>query len=221
MFLNDQLGCCTCTSLAHAMQVWTANQGKEVQVNDSDVRTMYNAVNGGHDDGAVMMDVLDRYRKVGFAGRRLGAYCAAEFGGPDPFREIKESIALTGGVYLGVALPKSAQNQEIWDVPDNIPRRQRGDWEPGSWGGHAIYAGAYAKGGLTAITWGQEKKITWKWLKYYGSEAYALISPEWVSRKKKAPNGIDLAELLADVQIATGERLSSIERNAKYVGSTC
>jgi hypothetical protein len=59
--------------------------------------------------------------------------------------EIATAIWLFGGAYIGVELPISAQNQDVWDVADGP------DAEPGSWGGHAVYLVGYhlVPGGLS------------------------------------------------------------------------
>lgn len=53
--------------------------------------------------------------------------------------DIATAIWLFGGAYIGVELPITAQNQEIWDVPQHPGPKD----EPGSWGGHAIYLVGY------------------------------------------------------------------------------
>jgi hypothetical protein len=205
MYRNDEFGCCTCVSIAHMLQVWTANQGKEVQITDQDVLNMYDKVNGGVDEGANMIDVLNLYRRKGFAGRRLGAYVGVTI---QDQRETKEAIYLTGGIYVGVDLPLSAQDAKVWEVPKSRIRfRDRYLWEPGGWGGHAMGVVDYNKQGVIAITWGAEQLITWDWLTAYCAEAYALIAPEWVNKSRKAPNGIALTALLRDVQVATKEKI--------------
>ena len=53
--------------------------------------------------------------------------------------EIRQSIALFGGVYIGLALPLTAQNQDVWDVVPNGGANA----EEGSWGGHCVYVPKY------------------------------------------------------------------------------
>jgi hypothetical protein len=134
-----------------------------------------------------------------------------------------------------VELPITAQNQDVWDVPANLTP----DDEPDSWGGHAIYLVGYDSGNsglgvrdqglgikenpsltpnpqpltptLTCITWGQTKKITWAWFEKYCSEAYALVSKDWLKANGVAPSGFDLATLEEDLK-AVSRQPSAISR---------
>jgi hypothetical protein len=167
---------------------------------------------------------------------------------PDhPIPDIATAIWLFGGAYIGVELPISAQNQDVWDVPANPGPND----EPGSWGGHAVYVVGYEKPGvrcqmpgvsepvpgvrdqltnlrqnrsstnpetwhltpgafspapgtepptLTCVTWGQLKKMTWAWFEKYCSEAYALVSKDWLNASGISPNGFDLATLEDDLK---------------------
>ena len=101
---------------------------------------------------------------------------------------MKQAIALFGGLYIGLSLPLSAQTQDVWDV-DTSPNGKRG-----SWGGHCVFVPDYDATGLTCITWGAPKKMTWPFWGTYCDEAHALLSPNW-----KAPAGFDLAALQADL----------------------
>jgi hypothetical protein len=83
---------------------------------------------------------------------------------------------MTENCYIGLALPISAQNQDVWAVP---PGGSAGEGSPGSWGGHAVPIVAYDSRGLTVITWGATKRMTWQFLDTYCDEAYALLSQDW------------------------------------------
>ena len=110
-----------------------------------------------------------------------------------------DAIWLFGGAYIGVELPISAQTQEVWDVPANSTPED----EPGSWGGHAIYLVAYDQKTLTCITWGQLKKMTWRWFAQYCREAYGLVAKDWLEPSGVAPSGFDLAALENDLKLVT------------------
>ncbi len=200
MMGNDSLGDCTCAAVGHAVQVWTSiAKGAEVTLADSDVIALYEIV--GHyvrgqantDQGAVETDVLGYWLKNPVAGNALSAYAALE---PGNLTEIKDAISLFGGCYIGLALPVSAQSQDIWAVPAGGPT---GPGEPGSWGGHAVFVAAYDQRGLTCITWGALKRMTWEFWSTYCDEAYALLSPDWQASGNKAPGGADWSALVADM----------------------
>ena len=43
MFLNDQLGDCTCAAVGHQIQAWTEYANTEVTVTDNDILKLYEA----------------------------------------------------------------------------------------------------------------------------------------------------------------------------------
>ncbi len=204
MMLNDKLGDCTCAAMGHITQAWTANAGpKEVTVSDQAVLAAYEAVSGydpqrpDTDRGAVELDVLKYWRKTGVGGHKIDAFVALE---PRNHTHVQAAVELFGGAYIGLALPVSAQRQHVWSVP---PGGANGIGAPGSWGGHAVVVEAYDAHGLTCITWGQKKRMTWSFWDAYCDEAYAPLSQLWAG-KKPAPNGFDLAALRADLEEITG-----------------
>jgi len=189
------LGDCTIAGVAHAVQVWTLKAG---MVTEPDALVLkyyeqwdgYNPRNPRSDQGGEELTVLKDWRKQGFGSHKLLA-----FADPDPQDElhVRQSIYLFGGLYIGVALPISAQTQDVWDVASG-PHGQ-----PGSWGGHAVFVPDYDADGLTCITWGQLKRMTWAFWGTYCDEAHALLSPEW-----QPPPGFNLAALKADLAQVTG-----------------
>ena len=204
MMLNDNLGDCTCACAGHMVEQWTTYTGTPVTPSDQDVLTAYEAV--GHynpndpstDQGAVILDVLNYWRQTGIASHQIMAYAALE---PKNHNEVKDSILLFGNCYIGVQLPLSAQNQAVWAVPPGGPT---GQGAPGSWGGHAIPIVAYDVRGLTVVTWGALKRMSWSFLDTYCDEAYAVLSQDWISTVTElSPGDFDLAALQADLsQIA-------------------
>jgi hypothetical protein len=60
-------------------------------------------------------------------------------------------------------------------------------------------------GTLTCITWGQLKKMTWAWFEKYCSEAYALVSKDWIKASGLSPSGFDLATLEQDVKAVSSQ----------------
>jgi hypothetical protein len=143
------------------------------------------------DQGGIELDVLNDWKKGGFAGNALLAFADPK---PHNLAEIHQSIFLYGGVYIGLALPVTAQNQDVWDV---VPHGGA-DAEPGSWGGHCVFVPKYDQHGFTCITWGALKTMTLAFWKKYCDEAHTLLAQNWVVGKS-APNGFDQAQLLADL----------------------
>ena len=108
------------------------------------------------------------------------------------------SLFGTGGLYIGLALPLSAQREQTWDWNGSLT----GDDRPGSWGGHAVDVVRYSAGSLTAVTWGRLQDLTWPFWDRYVDEAYCILSNDFLS-SKRAPNGFDLDALKADLALVT------------------
>ena len=197
MMLNDKLGDCTIAGCGHAVQVWSANAGTEITVPDPTILSYYETWDGyspndpTSDQGGIELDVLKDWKQGGFAGNALLAFADPK---PANLVEIYQSIALFGGVYIGLSLPITAQNQDVWDVVPN----GGADAKPGSWGGHCVFVPKYDQHGFTCITWGQLKTMTLAFWKEYCDEAHTLLAQNWVVGKT-APSGFDQAQLLADL----------------------
>lgn len=204
MMENDQIGDCTCAAAGHLLMEWTANAGKKMFTpTDKQIVaaysgiTGYNPTTGANDNGAVEIDVLNYWRQSGIAGHKIGAYMALE---PSNHNHITESVYLFEGCYIGVQLPISAQDQvknhQPWSVP---PGGATGDGAKGSWGGHAVPVVAYDLRGVTVVTWGALQKMTWSFWEAYCDESYAILSKDYLTGKKKSPQGFSMEELEGDL----------------------
>lgn len=202
MFGNDRLGDCTCASFGgHRViaQEASAQQRRTIPVSEQDVIALYSAVTGyrpddpSTDQGAYLLDVLRYARRQGY-GREadgtphtIGAYAKVDL---DKDEMVKQGAHLFGGLYLGLALPVTAQDQQVWDVAGDGP-----DAQPYSWGGHAVWMVGYDKKGITLITWGSEQRATWAWFERYCDEAWAVISEDFLRGSGKTPQGFDVGQL--------------------------
>lgn len=212
MMLNDAIGDCTVACAGHQIEQWTRYaQPPGFTPEDAQILQAYEAVSGyspnkpGSDNGAVVLDVLNYWRKNGIAGHRIMAYASLDISNPVEFQQ---AIALFGSVYLGVGLPVSVQAPRtdenglpIWEVPASGPV---GQGQPWSWGGHAIPGVGYKthllpNGGLRIVSWGQLFDVTWNFLRAYCDEAYAILTPDWIEADGKSPSGFDTNQLLADL----------------------
>jgi hypothetical protein len=182
--------------------------GAEATVSDQKIVSAYSAITGynpqtgAHDDGAVETDVLNFWRRHGIGGHKIMAYTALE---PGNTTHVETAVELFGGCYIGLALPISAQTQQVWTVP---PGGATGPGKPGSWGGHAVPVVAYDHHGLTVVTWGELKQMTWGFWAAYCDEAYAVLSQDFLKKGADgsliAPNGFDLSALEADLKAVVG-----------------
>ena len=189
MLKNDSLGDCVIAGRGHyTLRLEGFEQRKVLPILDSDVTNEYFAESGGQDAGLVMLDSLNKWRQNGWAvsteiktkkflcmttSRTVTSevYSIYAYGSVNQLNHnnVKATIYLLNGLYVGVRLPISAQKQNIWDVDNSA------NGEPGSWGGHCIYIMAYDESYLTCVTWGKFQKMTWAFLDKYCDECFGIV----------------------------------------------
>ena len=200
MMRNDVLGDCTCAAAGHLIMEWTAN-AKRTMVTPSDrqVVAAYSDVTGysprrpGSDKGAAMLDVLKYWRKQGIANRKIMAFAEVDLKDAEHARL---ACYLFGGCYLGIQLPISAKDQNVWVMP---PAGSGVIGLPGSWGGHCVPAVGYDEHGLLVVTWGKELHMSWDFYNTYCDEAYCILSKDFLTGFLKNPAGFALADLQSDL----------------------
>jgi len=203
LMLNNQLGDCTIAACAHAIEVWSSNvAGFPVQIlTDATVLKMYEDACGYNpaqpwtDQGGVEVDVLNFWRKHPQETHRLLAYADPDPGNRD---HIEQSIALFGGVYIGVGLPITSYFQvgSMWEVVGD-PTKDNAS-KPYSWGGHAVYVCGYTPDYLTCITWGKLQRMSWRFWNAYCDESHTLLGGWWITHKV-TPSGFSHKELAEDL----------------------
>lgn len=206
MYANDRLGDCTTAAAGHMIEVWTAAaQGSAEEISERSVVDAFERVKlvdpATGEEGAVELDVLKLWRKTGIGGHRIGAFASV----PVHDDELVQTAAyLFGGLYIGLQLPETAQDQDTWDWTHRLD----GPAAPGSWGGHAVDVVGYDGRGLTVVTWGRLQAMTWPFWARYCDEAYCILSTDFL-RGGKAPNGFDLAALTDDLRLVTANGAAS------------
>ncbi|GEM17840.1 C1 family peptidase [Gluconobacter oxydans] len=208
MWGNDKYGCCAFAAHAALVATWTkAAQGLVVLSTDQVLAnyaavTGFNPATGTNDDGTVLLDELNAWRRTGFQrpGQTLDYLTA--FGSIQPTDEmsIKRGIAFLGGVLAGVQVPQgflSLGLGETWDL-DTLA----GDaLKPA--GGHAIALVGYNPDGVFFNTWGARTFMPWATFSAIADEAYGLLSRQnWLGVPGTAPTGEDFDALLAEVRAA-------------------
>jgi hypothetical protein len=210
LHLNDQWGCCTCAGDANIIQGVTAyGQGTETVVPDSAVLQAYeqsgfNPAAGPPgrnptDQGWLITDALQFLKYTGMAGHRIAAY--GQLGALGNHNAVMVCSAEFGYLSLGIYLPASAMDQfnagHAWDV---VAR------DGGILGGHCICMCGYNATGPVAWTWGKAQQLTWAFWDTYVSEAWPVVSHDWVSAASgKDPEGVDLVTLGAEFQSSVGQ----------------
>lgn len=208
MFLNDQIGDCTCAAAGHIIEAQTAYASTEFSISDDDVLTAYSAITGyvpgdpSTDTGAAVQDVLQYWHDAGIGGHSIGAFAAIT-----NFTNVwllRQALDIFGTVYLGINCPESALEQfragEVWSYVPSSPIA----------GGHAIclqrqYPVGHTYGVMDVITWGQIHPMTFNFVRNYVEEAWVVISPDWIKANGTAPNNLNLAAIEADFKAITGQ----------------
>lgn len=212
MMLNDVEGDCTFATVGHLIQVWTTNATPPGTIpSDADIQFGYSDLTGydpsdpSTDNGAVELDVLNYWRQKGVGGHKIIGYALVN---SKNIQEIKQTVYLFGGAYIGVSLPISAQADNIspdgrqtWAVPAT---GLAGDGVPGSWGGHAVPIVAYDESKAVVVSWGSLVDVTWDFITNYCDEAYAVLSQEWVDDNDGlSPSGLKMDQLTIDLELVT------------------
>ena len=210
MLANNRLGDCALASCGHCEVGQTSNIGTPFVPTDQQIIKAYSDVTGyspnrpGSDRGAVMLDVMKYWRRVGIAGKKIVAFAQVDVRNHELFCA---AHWLFGGVMLGIRLPLSAQGQDIWRAPGRY--HKWGPYTPGSWGGHAVWNGRYAPTDLTLATWGRLQRMTWAFLDTYVDEAYVVLSRDtWIMQSGQSPSGFALQDLISRMNEVTGGHFS-------------
>jgi hypothetical protein len=203
MYGNDRLPDCTTAAAGHSVEAWTAAAaGDAVEIPEQAVIAAFDAVKivdpASGEEGAVELDVLNYWRGTGIGAHRIAAFAKVDLADHDL---VRTGAYLFGGLYIGLQMPLSAQDQDVWDWNGRLD----GPDAPGSWGGHAVNIAGYDASGLTCVTWGALQKLTWAFWDRYTDECWCLVSDDFMSGGK-TPEGFDLAALEADLQLVTGRQ---------------
>jgi hypothetical protein len=209
MLLNDRIGDCTCAEVGHQIEsLSTYGQGSELVVTDADVLTAYEAVSGynpatgANDNGALVQDVLNYWRKTGVGGHRCLAFAELDAANDT---EVKQGVWLFGSLDVGTPIPQSAIDQfnagQPWDVVAN---------DGGIAGGHSYEMVGYNATGPLFVTWGKVQQATWAWWHKYGApsgggEAWAVITPEFIAANGSNPLGASLYTMGQEMAQLTGD----------------
>ena len=213
MMLNNLLGCCTCSAVFHAIQVWSEDaQGAVLTEPDAQVEQLYEAfgynprvaapgepnyTDGGVEEQRVLGYWLNTGAPMADGSRhRITAYAEVEVD-PDLLCEVVQEF---GVCYVGALMPEQlmlAGPPAVWDADpayENHPAE-----------GHAFLLSGFDRSGgpgkyvFKIITWGADEQytVTEAFVRKYVDEAYAIVDPLWIEKTGKTPLGLDLAALEA------------------------
>jgi hypothetical protein len=208
MYLNDTLGDCTIAEEGHMFGAVTRYaQGDEVLFADAEIQTVYSRVGGyvpgeaSTDNGCVIADVLADARAVGMTDtsgkvHKVAGY--AMFGNPADEELLGQVLAVFGTICTGI----NVQQQMEAEFSDGKPWT----WRKGapSIGGHCVaLQRRFGTGAapLEYVTWGALQTATPEFQAHAVEEAWAVVTEDWVRANGTTIDGINLEQLLADMEL--------------------
>jgi hypothetical protein len=213
-FGNLGVGDCTRASQANAaMRLERIEARRTAQITDEEVLRVYYEMTeklyGGGDTGAYIMDALSCWRRESDTFRdtknrplTIDAYTRLD---PADQEQVKTALWQSGahGIAVGINLPlawSEVPPPGVWDVPAD--GRFIHSYEPGTWGGHALFARSYDERGVWLVhSWDlPDQLITWAAVAAYMDEAYQVIDSvdEW-RKRAGIRTTLDLAGIRAAV----------------------
>jgi hypothetical protein len=212
MYGNNQFGDCGPASIGH----WTAgargsvtwHEGKPLGRSPSleDVYALYTAVTvaqggppfnpetGAGDSGVDMLTMLTVLRTIVLETiDQIGAF--AEVDTTDVALCDWASCAY-GGLIQAYSLPTICQDGRPWTfTPPNLTAPQ---YVPGGWGGHATdEANNNQRGTMADPTWGELMPASRGFKAAYRTQAFVLISKDWIEVDGLAPSHLNVTKLRA------------------------
>lgn len=182
MWGNDAWGDCVIAGQAnHILRNERVEQRRTVPLKDSHVIDRYKLLTGaqmagdGQDNGLVVLQAMRDWRSNGFIVDKRN-YNVSAFGELEPQddKQLRAASYLLHGIHFGFWLPRAAQamtDNGFWDYAG----QSGGEWSPGSWGGHLVYAKKYDPESFSVLTWGREVKVSNSFIHKYCDEAWAVV----------------------------------------------
>jgi hypothetical protein len=210
MYLNDQIGDCTFASLGHVFGAMSRyGSGTEALFSDGTIQHGYSAVSGyvqGDEDtdtGCLCSDVLAYAKATGLqdtTGRLHKALGYAKLGNAADETLLGQVLDVFGTVYIGFNV------QQV--IEDEFEQGKPWTWQRGAEiiGGHCVNlqkrnpSSVKGKGVLDYVTWGALQPATTTWQSHAVEEAWAVVSQDWVNANGTSVTGLDLSQLLSDMQ---------------------
>jgi hypothetical protein len=206
MYANDRYGDCVWATIGHQIQALTTyGQGNTIVVHESSLLNGYTAVTGFNpndpstDQGTVVQDALNYWRKSGVEGHQIIVFAQVDHTNRT---EVEAAINTFGSLHVGINFPLSAENQfnagKDWD---------RVTQDGGIIGGHAVPVGSYddATGYNGTVSWARQLRMSKAFWDAYVEEAWIVITKDWLNANGLSPTGVDLYGLGQEFSARTGQ----------------
>ncbi|MGE5422043.1 MAG: hypothetical protein ACM3QW_02170 [Ignavibacteriales bacterium] len=227
MLGNDTVGNCVIAGGDHETMLWTKEGSTEAVFTPATAISDYSAVTGydpndpDSDQGTEPRKAYLYRQKTGLIDvddkrHKIGAFLALD---PTDLNEVLEATYLFSASGIGLQVPTSAIDQfdagQPWTVVPHSPIK----------GGHYVPVVGYDGTYLYCITWGKEQKMTEDFFTTYCDEAWSILSLEFLNSEGESPEGFNLAQLKADLEvIANAPKLTSpsvVKTGPKHSGPIC
>jgi hypothetical protein len=194
MLGNDQYGDCGAAGLVHGDEVTACIVDlaqKETWPTDQAVIDGYLEYTHGQDSGVVLAQFLNYARCHGFLGKRYKHYAPVEV---HDVPTLQTAVFMYGFSYTGIVVTTGMQQASL---ANNQP------WETSQLstpvaGGHCVPIVGYDDTYLYCVTWGSIQPITYPMWHAISTEAWAVITPEFVEHNGDG-RGVSLDALEADL----------------------
>ena len=212
MYGNDSLGDCVIAGIAHLAGVFTANAGaNQLILTPPQIVSLYSAIGGyvpgdpSTDQGCDEVTALNYWQQNGapIGSHKIAGWLQVDAQNPTEYRT---ALWLFENLFFGVELPDAYVNP--FPSASNFTWGMAGQPNPNN--GHAFVGVGYAPRGIVIGTWGMAGVMTDAAVQYYagnsqGGALYAVLSADSINKaKKKAPNGFDFTQLIADFDAIGG-----------------
>jgi hypothetical protein len=223
---NDRMGDCTIAS-----QIVASMRNERIETRRTDLIAesegprvyvdMSNRLYGGGDNGAYEEDALANWRKpdLTFRDKAGNPITIDAFTRLDPKNhdQIKAALWLSGGTHgIKVCFNLPSAWQTIVGQSRDLDVAPNGgalvnEWEPGSWGGHSMYADDYDLIGLwVEHTWNlPRQRVTWAAVSAYSDEAHSIVDSIDTWRHRASSGFINLRALADAVNQVSDQKIAA------------
>lgn len=203
-------GDCVIADIAHETMIYTALAGKIYVPTAQEVVDVYSEITGydpsktddqGNnptDNGTSWAQALAWWQKKGFGGNTIGAFVSID---PTNVNHINAALYWFGPLSTAISVYRFMEDDfdagRPWVIPGDVP------WNPNdSLGGHGVPLIGFVDWGnvYNFVTWGKTTRMSGNCRYGVQLEVYAKIDKAFVSDEKPAPNGFDMATLVADLE---------------------
>jgi len=191
MLGNNEVGDCGVAGLEHVFMADAfITSTTEPEASDTEAKNYYFKYTDGQDSGVVLSSYLEYVRKNGYYKHSIAAYAPVAV---HDIPTLQNAVNIFGAAYTGITVTAAMQqafaNHEPWDgtaVSGPII------------GGHCVPIVGYDDQFVYIVTWGGIQAITYSAWHRISSEAWAIITGEFVARGGDG-RGVAIDALQADL----------------------